>query len=89
MISPVPARSRTAAIPATAVAAGPLTAESITGAACIVVALLFILSLAGLRKHEKARAGVIYGIARMVIALAATVWLTLQDAWGQAMASPA
>ncbi len=61
---------------------GPLTADSIAGAAYIVAALLFILSLAGLSKHEKARAGVIYGITGMVIALAATIWLTLQDAWG-------
>ncbi|XAS74352.1 Re/Si-specific NAD(P)(+) transhydrogenase subunit beta [Micrococcaceae bacterium Sec5.1] len=63
-------------------AAGPLTAETIAGAAYIVAALLFILSLAGLSKHEKAKAGVIYGITGMVIALAATVWLTLQNAWG-------
>lgn len=61
---------------------GPLTADSIAGAAYIVAALLFILSLAGLSKHEKARAGVVYGITGMVIALAATIWLTLQDAWG-------
>jgi NAD(P) transhydrogenase subunit beta len=59
-----------------------LTADSIAGAAYIVAALLFILSLAGLSKHENARAGVIYGIAGMVIALAATVWLTVQGAWG-------
>jgi NAD(P) transhydrogenase subunit beta len=61
---------------------GPLTADAIAGAAYIVAALLFILSLAGLSKHEKARAGVAYGITGMVIALAATIWLTLQDAWG-------
>jgi H+-translocating NAD(P) transhydrogenase subunit beta len=61
---------------------GPLTADSIAGAAYIVAALLFILSLAGLSKHEKARAGVIYGITGMIMALAATIWLTLQDAWG-------
>jgi H+-translocating NAD(P) transhydrogenase subunit beta len=61
---------------------GPLTADSIAGAAYIVAALLFILSLAGLSKHEKARAGVVYGITGMVIALAATVWLTVQGAWG-------
>ncbi len=61
---------------------GPLTAESIAGAAYVVAALLFILSLAGLSKHEKARAGVIYGITGMVIALGATVWLTVQGAWG-------
>lgn len=67
-------------------ASGLLTAETIAGAAYIVAALLFILSLAGLSKHEKARAGVIYGITGMVIALAATVWLTVQDAWGTAHA---
>ncbi|MDQ0634369.1 NAD(P) transhydrogenase subunit beta [Arthrobacter pascens] len=61
---------------------GPLTADSIAGAAYIVAALLFILSLAGLSKHEKARAGVMYGIAGMVIALAATIWLTVQGTWG-------
>ncbi|MBT2248238.1 Re/Si-specific NAD(P)(+) transhydrogenase subunit beta [Arthrobacter sp. BHU FT2] len=61
---------------------GPLTAESIAGAAYVVAALLFILSLAGLSKHERAKAGVIYGITGMVIALAATVWLTVQGAWG-------
>lgn len=61
---------------------GPLTADTIAGAAYIVAALLFILSLAGLSKHEKARAGVVYGITGMVIALAATVWLTVQGAWG-------
>ena len=48
---------------------GPLTAESIAGATYIVAALLFILSLAGLSKHEKARAGVIYGITGMILSL--------------------
>ncbi|WP_423184978.1 Re/Si-specific NAD(P)(+) transhydrogenase subunit beta [Arthrobacter sp. NyZ413] len=61
---------------------GPLTAESIAGAAYIVAALLFILSLAGLSRHERARAGVLYGVSGMVIALAATIWLTLQNAMG-------
>jgi NAD(P) transhydrogenase subunit beta len=61
---------------------GPLTAESVAGAAYLVAALLFILSLAGLSRHEKARAGVFYGIAGMVLALAATIWLTLQGALG-------
>lgn len=61
---------------------GQLTAESIAGAAYVVAALLFILSLAGLSKHERATAGVMYGITGMVIALAATVWLTVQGAWG-------
>ncbi|BDZ54802.1 NAD(P)(+) transhydrogenase (Re/Si-specific) subunit beta [Agromyces marinus] len=57
-----------------------ITPESIAGAAYLVAALLFILSLAGLSKHETARRGVTYGIAGMAIALAATVWLTFHDA---------
>ncbi len=60
-----------------------LTPESIAGAAYIVAALLFIFSLAGLSRHETARAGVGWGIAGMVIALVATVWLTFSDAWGE------
>jgi NAD(P) transhydrogenase subunit beta len=72
----------TRSITVTDTVSGPLTAESVAGAAYIVAALLFILSLAGLSRHEKARAGVIYGIAGMVVASAATIWLTLQDAWG-------
>lgn len=59
-----------------------LTPDSIAGAAYIVAALLFILSLAGLSRHETARAGVGYGIAGMAIALVATIWVTVQGAWG-------
>lgn len=57
-----------------------MTAESIATAAYIVAALLFILSLAGLSKHETARSGVVYGIAGMTIALVATVVLAVEDA---------
>jgi len=46
---------------------------SITGAAYIVASLLFILSLAGLSKHESAKNGLTYGIVGMAIALVATV----------------
>ncbi|MCR1784639.1 Re/Si-specific NAD(P)(+) transhydrogenase subunit beta [Nocardioides carbamazepini] len=46
---------------------------SITGAAYIVAALLFILSLAGLSKHESARNGLTFGIVGMAVALVATV----------------
>ncbi|HEY6799422.1 MAG TPA: Re/Si-specific NAD(P)(+) transhydrogenase subunit beta [Agromyces sp.] len=60
-----------------------MTPESIAGAAYIVAALLFILSLAGLSRHETARAGVGWGIAGMTIALVATVWLTFSEAWGE------
>ncbi|MEV7398111.1 Re/Si-specific NAD(P)(+) transhydrogenase subunit beta [Aeromicrobium sp. NPDC092404] len=45
---------------------------SIATAAYIVAALLFILSLAGLSKHETASQGVLFGISGMVIALFAT-----------------
>jgi len=50
-----------------------VSALSIANAAYLVAALLFILSLAGLSKHETARNGVWYGIAGMIIALAATI----------------
>ncbi len=62
-------------------------AGQIAGAAYIVAALLFILSLAGLSKHETSRRGVAYGIAGMVIALVATVWLVAADAWGDPAAT--
>lgn len=45
---------------------------SISTAAYIVASLLFILSLAGLSKHETASRGVLFGIAGMTIALVAT-----------------
>lgn len=61
-------------------------AASVAGAAYIVAALLFILSLAGLSRHESSRAGVSYGMAGMAIALVATVWVTFQGAWGQQQA---
>ncbi|MGH8963049.1 MAG: Re/Si-specific NAD(P)(+) transhydrogenase subunit beta [Jatrophihabitantaceae bacterium] len=50
-----------------------MTAAAATEAAYLVAALLFILSLAGLSKHESAKGGVAFGIAGMVIALAATI----------------
>ncbi|WP_243077228.1 Re/Si-specific NAD(P)(+) transhydrogenase subunit beta [Microbacterium sp. SS28] len=64
-----------------------MTAASIATAAYIVAALLFILSLHGLSKHETARGGVTYGIAGMTIALLATAWLTAEGAWGDPQAS--
>lgn len=59
-------------------------ASSVASAAYIVAALLFILSLAGLSKHDTSRRGVAYGITGMAIALTATVWLTAAGAWGTA-----
>ena len=52
-----------------------MTAATAAQAAYIVAALLFILSLAGLSKHESAKSGNSFGIAGMVIALAATIGL--------------
>ena len=51
--------------------------ETAAQAAYIVAALLFILALAGLSKHETARAGNTFGIAGMAVALVATIALAL------------
>lgn len=61
-----------------------MSVDALAGAAYIVAALLFILSLAGLSRHESARAGVIYGMVGMAIALLSTLTLSLADAWGGA-----
>ncbi|WP_374456002.1 Re/Si-specific NAD(P)(+) transhydrogenase subunit beta [Nocardioides sp.] len=55
---------------------------SITVAAYIVASLLFILSLAGLSKHESAKAGLNYGIIGITVALAATTSLVVHRASG-------
>ena len=54
-----------------------MTIESSTQAAYLVAALLFILALAALSKHETAKAGNNYGIAGMAIALLATIALAI------------
>ncbi|UWF77309.1 MULTISPECIES: Re/Si-specific NAD(P)(+) transhydrogenase subunit beta [Microbacterium] len=64
-----------------------MTVDALAGAAYLVAALLFILSLAGLSRHESARNGVVYGIAGMAIALLATLALTIAGAWGGAGAA--
>ncbi|PVG81172.1 Re/Si-specific NAD(P)(+) transhydrogenase subunit beta [Nocardioides gansuensis] len=51
--------------------------DSITGAAYIVASLLFILSLAGLSRHESAKSGLTYGMVGMAVALVATVAQTV------------
>jgi len=56
-----------------------VSAASIATAAYLVAALLFILSLAGLSKHETAKQGWVFGVAGMVIALAATIGLSVHD----------
>ena len=54
-----------------------MTAESVASAAYIVAALLFILALAGLSRHETARSGNVFGITGMALALVATLVLAL------------
>ena len=54
-----------------------MTIESLAQAAFLVAALLFILALAGLSKHETAKAGNTYGIAGMAVALVATIALAI------------
>jgi NAD(P) transhydrogenase subunit beta len=49
-------------------------------AAYIIAAVLFVLSLAGLSKHETAKEGNAFGVAGMVLALGATIWLSVDRA---------
>ncbi len=53
------------------------TLETAATAAYVVAALLFILALAGLSRHETSRAGNTFGIVGMVVALVATIALAL------------
>ena len=53
---------------------------TIVQAAYIVSALLFIMALAGLSKHETAKTGNAYGVTGMAIAIVATVVLALKGA---------
>ncbi|GAA3434760.1 Re/Si-specific NAD(P)(+) transhydrogenase subunit beta [Kutzneria kofuensis] len=55
-----------------------MTVATAAQAAYLVAALLFVLSLAGLSRHETSRNGVLFGIAGMALALAATIVLALQ-----------
>src|SRR3954466_889774 len=53
------------------------TLETTATAAYVVAAILFILALAGLSKHETSRAGNKFGITGMAVALIATIALAL------------
>ena len=53
---------------------------TIVQAAYIVSALLFIMALAGLSKHESAKTGNAYGVTGMSIAIVATIYLALKGA---------
>ncbi|MFB9835764.1 Re/Si-specific NAD(P)(+) transhydrogenase subunit beta [Actinoallomurus acaciae] len=57
-----------------------MSTHSIADAAYIVAALLFVLSLAGLSRHETAKQGIVFGISGMVIALAATIGVATEHA---------
>ena len=54
--------------------------NNLVQAAYIIAAVLFVLSLAGLSKHERAKEGNAFGVAGMVIALIATIWLSVDRA---------
>ncbi len=54
-----------------------LRVNTVASAAYIVAALLFILALAGLSRHETAKVGNTFGIAGMALALAATIALAV------------
>ncbi len=54
-----------------------MSVETAAAAAYLVAALLFILALAGLSRHETAKAGNTFGIAGMALALVATIALAL------------
>ena len=60
-----------------------MTVQAIANAAYVAAALLFIMSLAGLSKHETGRTGIRYGIAGMAIAMAATIWLSFSGKWSE------
>jgi NAD(P) transhydrogenase subunit beta len=55
-----------------------MSIESLATGAYLVAALLFIMSLAGLSKHETGKQGIWYGIVGMGIALIATVALAIE-----------
>ncbi|WP_431843106.1 Re/Si-specific NAD(P)(+) transhydrogenase subunit beta [Calidifontibacter indicus] len=56
--------------------------QAVSTAAYIVASLLFVLSLAGLSKHESAKSGLTYGMVGMAVALAATIALVVDDSAG-------
>ncbi|HEV7206223.1 MAG TPA: Re/Si-specific NAD(P)(+) transhydrogenase subunit beta [Jatrophihabitans sp.] len=60
-----------------------MSADTVSKAAYIVAALLFILALAGLSRHETSRGGVVFGIAGMAIALAGTIGLAVDGGEGR------
>ena len=64
-----------------------MSALAIANAAYIAAALLFIMSLAGLSKHESGKSGIWYGMVGMAIAMLATIWLALSGEASSATSS--
>ena len=60
-----------------------MTTQTMATAAYLVAALLFIMSLAGLSKHETAKQGIWFGIWGMAIALVATIVLAVSGEPGR------
>lgn len=54
-----------------------MTLASLAQAVYVIAAILFVLSLAGLSKQTTARRGAVFGMTGMVLALAATIALSL------------
>ncbi|WP_270889831.1 Re/Si-specific NAD(P)(+) transhydrogenase subunit beta [Pedococcus sp. 5OH_020] len=54
-----------------------MTTSNLVQAAYIVSAVLFVLSLAGLSRHESAKEGNAFGVTGMALALVATIWLSV------------
>ena len=61
-----------------------MNAIAAANSAYIVAAILFILSLARLSKHESAKSGVVFGVSGMAIAIVATIWLAFSGEWSDA-----
>jgi NAD(P) transhydrogenase subunit beta len=65
-----------------------MTTTTAAAAAYIVAALLFIMSLAGLSKHESSKNGIVYGIVGMALALVATIALAVDPGNGAGARPP-
>ncbi|ALG86312.1 Re/Si-specific NAD(P)(+) transhydrogenase subunit beta [Gordonia phthalatica] len=55
-----------------------MTITAVSIATYVIASLLFVLSLAGLSKHESAKSGLTYGIVGMAFALIATIALVVE-----------
>ncbi|HLS41592.1 MAG TPA: Re/Si-specific NAD(P)(+) transhydrogenase subunit beta [Ornithinicoccus sp.] len=57
-----------------------MAAANVLQASYVVAGVLFVMSLAGLSRHETARRGNVFGVVGMALALAATIWLAVDRA---------